>query len=123
MFDNLIVNDIFAEKNTPAIIIYLYLFGPKTRTEVYNNVSSNARMPKKIDKLIAARILTDSPGKTLKRPVVALTEMGMQYAHMLCEMEKMAGGNLTRFKWLGVKKTLEEFGYVKTGKATPPDQS
>jgi hypothetical protein len=81
-------------------------------------------MPIKIDKLIAYKIVTNCPGKTLKRPMVCLTETGMEYGHMLCNMERLVGGDPAKEKWLGLKKTLEEFGYIETKKrVTPPGQS
>ena len=64
MFDNLRINEIFAEKNVPAIIIYLYLSGPTTRTEIYDNVSTNVRMSIKIDMLIDEKIIKTLPGRT-----------------------------------------------------------
>lgn len=113
MFDNLRINEIFAEKNVPAIIIYLYLSGPKTRTEIYDNVSTNVRMSIKIDMLIDEKIIKTLPGRTPKRPQLTLTEMGMQFGYMLCAMERMAGGDPSESKWRGMKKTLEDFGYVE----------
>jgi len=113
MFDNLRINEIFAEKNVPAIIIYLYLSGPKTRTEIYDNVSTNVRMSIKIDMLIDERIIKTLPGRTPRRPQLTLTEMGMQFGYMLCAMERMAGGDPSESKWRGMKKTLEDFGYVE----------
>ncbi len=116
MFDDLKVNEIFAERNAPAIIMYLYLFGPRSRTEIYDNVSTNPRMHLKVDKLIEAKVITTIPGRTQKWPILKLTDMGMQYGSMLCTMEKLAGGDVCRSKWLGLKKSLEEFGIVKTEK-------
>ncbi|MBR1452055.1 MAG: hypothetical protein IJ592_00975 [Candidatus Methanomethylophilaceae archaeon] len=113
MFDNLRINEIFAEKNVPAIIIYLYLSGPKTRTEIYDNVSTNVRMSIKIDMLIDEKIIKTLPGRTPRRPQLTLTEMGMQFGYMLCAMERMAGGDPSESKWRGMKKTLEDFGYVE----------
>ena len=114
MFDNLRVNEIFAEKNVPAIIIYLYLSGPKTRSEIYDNVSTNVRMSIKVDMLIEKKLIRTYPGRTPKRPLLGLTEIGMQYGYMLCAMERMVGGNPSESKWRGLKKTLEDFGYVET---------
>ena len=113
MFDNLRINEVFAEKNVPAIIIYLYLSGPKTRTEIYDNVSTNVRMSIKIDMLIDEKIIKTLPGRTPRRPQLTLTEMGMQFGYMLCAMERMAGGDPSESKWRGMKKTLEDFGYVE----------
>lgn len=112
MFDNLRINEIFSEKNVPAIIIYLYLSGPRTRTEIYDNVSTNVRMSIKIDMLIERKIIKTAPGRTPKRPLLTLTDMGMQYGYMLCAMERMAGGDPNESRWRGIKKTLEEFGYT-----------
>jgi len=114
MFDNLKVNDIFSEKNVPAIIIYLYLSGPRTRSEIYDNVSTNVRMSVKIDKLIDEGIIKTTAGRTPRRPMMTLTEMGMQFGYMLCAMERMAGGNPSEGKWRGLKRTLEDFGYVES---------
>jgi hypothetical protein len=114
MFDNLKINEIFTERNVPAIIMYLYLFGPKTRTEIYDNISKNPRMPIKLDKLIESKVITTIPGRSQKWPVLKLTETGMQFGRMLCTMEDLAGGNACKSKWLGLKKTLEQFGYVET---------
>ncbi len=113
MFDNLRINEIFAEKNVPAIIIYLYLSGPKTRTEIYDNVSTNVRMSIKIDMLIDEKIIKTLPGRTPRRPQLTLTEMGMHFGYMLCAMERMAGGDPSESKWRGMKKTLEDFGYIE----------
>ncbi len=49
MNKELMVNQLFSEKNTCGILVYLHLFGPRSRTEIYNAISTNPRMPIKLD--------------------------------------------------------------------------
>ena len=57
---DLTINSILSEKNVAGILVYLYVFGPRTRTELYRSVSSNPRMPVKLQMLIDY----DMPGGT-----------------------------------------------------------
>ncbi len=108
MFEELSVNRIFEERNSVAIILFLYLYGPKTKTELYKNISSNPRMPQKITMLENSGILRGVEGFG-GRMSFELTELGRKYAVALCDLERITGGNMERTRWEGMKTTIEQY--------------
>jgi len=112
MFGHLRTNDLLSEKNTVAIIVYLYIFGPTNRTTIYKNVSTNPRMPIKIDRLMESGLVKPVNGNSSSYTVLELTQKGKKFGEMLCTMERIAGGDLELYKWQGIKTTLDEFMLV-----------
>jgi len=112
MFGTLKTNEILSEKNTVAIIIYLYMFGPNNRSTIYKNISTNPRMPIKLDRLMDYGIIKPSDGNSSSYTTLELTDRGRKFAEMLCTMERIAGGDLSLYKWRGIKTTLDEFTLI-----------
>ena len=110
MFEVLNINEILNEKNTAAIIMYLYLFGAKTRTEIYNAISTNPRMPQKLEKLLEQKIIKYTAENSKDGTRVELTSMGMKIGEMLCRMERLVGGDPESYKWDGFIRSLDHFG-------------
>jgi len=108
MAGELLINKLFSERNTCQILVYLHLFGPKTRTEIYHAISTNPRMPIKIEMMENMGLLkTMDDGRG--RKMVSLTSTGVKFATELCSLEKLIGGNVDGFKWGIVMTKLEEF--------------
>lgn len=108
MFNELLISRVFDEKNSVAIILYIYLYGGKTKSELYRNISSNPRMPQKITMLEDMGILRVADNCS-GRVVHELTELGKKYAAALCELERVTGGNVERVRWEGMKTTIEQY--------------
>lgn len=109
MFDKLKINEVMSERNTAAIIIFLYMFGPQRRTEIYKAISTNPRMPQKLEVLKEYGIIKSTDGRWDSRGPIELSDNGTAMAKMLCQMEKLAGGNLAKYKWEYINRTLDEF--------------
>jgi hypothetical protein len=109
MFDKLEINDVMSERNTAAIIIFLYMFGPQRRTEIYKAISTNPRMPKKLEILKEHGIIKATDGRWDAHGPIELSDAGTTMAKMLCQMERLVGGNLAKYKWDYINRTLDEF--------------
>jgi DNA-binding HxlR family transcriptional regulator len=108
MVDTLITNKILSEKNVVSILVCLYVLGPKTRTELYHMISTNPRMPDKLNLLMDYGLVKPYdmvPG----RRTIALTELGTKYATVLCSLEKMLGGSVEKYKWSLLKSVLDDY--------------
>jgi len=89
-------------------IMLSHCIGPKTRTEIYHAISTNPRMPIKIEMMENMGLLkTMDDGRG--RKMVSLTSTGVKFATELCSLEKLIGGNVDGFKWGIVMTKLEEF--------------
>ena len=108
MNDNLITSQIFNEKNITSIILYLHFFGARTRSEIYNIVSTNPRMPVKLDLLSRHGLITMDERENGHRRVVDLTPLGKKYAATICSLEKQSGGNVESFKWDVLRTMLND---------------
>lgn len=109
MFDGLIINRVFDEKNTPNIILFLYLFGPKTRTEIYDNISRNPRMSIKLEMMMSMGLIEETYGYNGMMNALYLTDLGEKYAIALCELEKLSGGSMEKSRWNHVISNIEMF--------------
>ena len=102
------INKLFSEKNTCGILVFLHVFGPKTRTEIYQAISTNPRMPIKLDMMEEMGLVrTTDDGRG--RKMTTLTNTGEKFAMTLCSLEKLLGGNVDSFKWGIMMTKLEEF--------------
>ena len=107
---DLTINSILSEKNVAGILVYLYVFGPRTRTELYRSVSSNPRMPVKLQMLIDYGIVREGKKCYNGMRTVELSDLGRKYASYLCDMEKMLGGSLEAYKWNIIKMNVQSTG-------------
>ncbi len=109
MTKDLIVNQLFSERNTCGILVYLHLFGPRSRTEIYNAISTNPRMPIKLDMMEKMGLIKQTDRDMNGKRMVTLTATGTKFAATLCNLEKMLGGSIDTFRWDIVISKLEEY--------------
>ena len=79
----------FEEKHTISIMLFLSINGECKKIDVYRNVSSNPRIPDKLDRLEAMGLLTQSVTKGSRAVTVKLTPKGRIVADKLIELDKI----------------------------------
>jgi len=79
----------FEEKHTIAIMTFLSINGECQKIEIYRNVSSNPRIPDKLDRLEAMGLLTQTSTKGSRSMIIALTPKGRQVADRLLELDRI----------------------------------
>ena len=82
------------------IIMLLYFSGRKSKTEIYNAVSTNPRIPRKLQFLLEEGYISmvqEGPGNN-PRNMVDLTPLGMTLAEGLCSLEESLGGDVDRIR-------------------------
>ena len=107
------MSSIIEDKHNNSIIMLLYLCGRKSKTEIYDSVSSNPRMPYKLQLLEDEGIITVTKEKSLReRSMVDLTPLGVKYAEGLCSLEASIGGDIEALRrgCLAVRCT-DELGF------------
>lgn len=109
MNKHLKVNDVFSERNVVLILVYLYVFGPRTRSEIYHDVSTNPRMSNKLQLLIDVGLVHQTEKDWYNRKELSLTEAGKKVAEYLISLEKQLGGSMDSFKWDVRMANLEDF--------------
>ncbi|AMK13877.1 hypothetical protein AUP07_0830 [methanogenic archaeon mixed culture ISO4-G1] len=107
---DLAINSILSEKNVASILVYLYVFGPKTRSELYKSVSSNPRMPVKLQMLSDYGLIKEGDKNYGMVKTVELSDIGKKYAGYLCDMEKLLGGSLEAYKWNIIRTNVQKSG-------------
>ena len=85
-------NEILQGKHQTDIIVYLYINGARTKSEIYAAVSTNPRMSEKLDILCRRGIIREI--RTYSRQMYGLTHMGFEYARLLCYLEEVSGGDM-----------------------------
>jgi len=108
MNSKLITSEIFNEKNTTSILLYLHFFGARTRSDIYRTVSTNPRMPAKLDLLHQHGLITIDDKEGGHKKMIDLTPLGKKYATSICALEKQSGGNIEIFRWEVLKSMLDE---------------
>ena len=109
MTKDLIINQLFSERNTCEILVYLHLFGPRSRTEIYHTISTNPRMPQKLDLLEELGLIKQCEKGANRKRMVMLTTTGTKFAITLCSLERMLGGSIDSFRWDVMISKLEEY--------------
>ena len=74
------------KKHMMAVLLFLLENGPSNRMDIYNNVSRNSNMPKKLDELVALGLLDHEV--TIRGSSMRLTERGFCVATGLSVIEK-----------------------------------
>lgn len=107
------ISAIIEDKHNNSIIMLLYLCGRKSKTEIYDSVSSNPRMSYKLQLLESAGIITVTKERTQReRSMVDLTPLGVKYAEGLCSLETSIGGDIEALRRDGYSKpAYEEVGF------------
>jgi len=77
----------FEEKHLISIMQFLSINGQCRKIEIYQNVSSNPRIPEKLDRLEALGLITQVSDPNIRSVIIALTPKGRKIADMLTEMD------------------------------------
>jgi hypothetical protein len=77
----------FEEKHLIAVMMYLALNGACRKIDIYRNVSSNPRIPEKLDRLEALGLITQVSDKNLRSIVINLTPKGKIVAQKIVDLD------------------------------------
>lgn len=76
----------FEEKHLIAIMMYLAVNGACRKIDIYRNVSSNPRIPEKLDRLEAMGLINQAPDKNLRSILINLTPKGQTVAQKIIDL-------------------------------------
>lgn len=76
------------EKHMISILLYLSTRGPSRKIDIYDGVSSNPRMPDKLNILEEMGLLTQRMDTATRSTVVTLTREGEDVAGMLVNIDE-----------------------------------
>ncbi|AMK13849.1 hypothetical protein AUP07_0802 [methanogenic archaeon mixed culture ISO4-G1] len=79
----------FEEKHLLSIMMFLSMNGECRKIEIYENVSSNPRIPQKLDRLEAMGLLTQKYDSNLRSMMIKLTSKGMEAAKIINELDRL----------------------------------
>jgi len=79
----------FEEKHLISIMMFLSVNGECRKIEIYENVSSNPRIPDKLDRLEALGFITQTSKPDSRSITIALTEKGKAVAESLVELDRL----------------------------------
>lgn len=89
------ISSVIEDKHNNSILLLLYLCGRKSKTEIYNAVSTNPRLCYKLQLLEDEGLITVTKERTQReRSMVDLTPLGRKYAEGLCRLEASVGGDI-----------------------------
>lgn len=83
----------FEEKHLVAIMMYLSINGQCRKIEIYQNVSSNPRIPEKLDRLESLGLIRQTNDTKSRSIIVSLTSKGRAVADKLIELDKLIKAN------------------------------
>ncbi len=83
----------FEEKHLVAIMMYLSINGQCRKIEIYQNVSSNPRIPEKLDRLESMGLIDQISDPKSRSIIIALTKKGREVADALNSLDKMIKEN------------------------------
>lgn len=99
----LVIESVLQDKHNITIIMTLHLCGRKSKTEIYRLISTNPRMPQKLENLKNEGVLTITRERMSRdRQMLDLTPLGKTYANWLCQLETNMGGDLEKFRASGM---------------------
>lgn len=82
----------FEEKHMIATIMYLGANGPSRKIDIYEGVSSNPRMPDKLNHLEEIGLVTQEMDMVTRSTIVTLTPAGEQVASLFVAIDKCIEG-------------------------------
>lgn len=90
---------ILEEKHSTQIVLFIHACGPQSKSDIYRTISTNSRMPQKLEILRDEGILEEKrSGDGSCKTIYSLTPTGRVLANMLCDLEQRLGGNLAPLK-------------------------
>ncbi len=81
----------FEEKHMIAMLMYLGANGPSRKIDIYEGVSSNPRMPDKLNHLEELGLVTQEMDMVTRSTIVTLTPAGEQVASLFVAIDKCIG--------------------------------
>ena len=75
------------ERHMISILVYLQMHGPSRKIDIYEGVSSNPRMPDKLNALETSGLIIQQMDMITRSTIVTLTERGSQVANMLISID------------------------------------
>ena len=79
----------FEEKHLISIMLFLCINGSCRKIDIYDNVTSNPRVPDKLNRLEAMGLITQDKSAGSKSVTVSLTDKGRQIADRLVELDRL----------------------------------
>ena len=79
----------FEEKHMISIMIYLETHSPSRKIELYDAVSTNPRMPDKLNHLERMGMLTQDIDPETRSTFVSITPLGSKVAKMFLDVDDM----------------------------------
>jgi len=89
---------IFGQKHVIDVMMLLYFFGDKTRSEIYKAVSGCNTMPDKLEQLEEFGIIESKKGHRYGSRVTCLTDEGRKLAEDILSMEIFLKGDLEEYR-------------------------
>jgi DNA-binding MarR family transcriptional regulator len=80
------------EKHLIGIMLFLAMNGSCRKIDVYLNVSSNPRIPDKLDRLESMGLINQITDPNVRSIIIALTPKGKKVAERLVELDRMIKG-------------------------------
>ena len=77
------------EKHLIAIMLYLNINPRCKKIEIYENVSSNPRIPDKLNRLESMGLITQQDDSESRSIIIALTDKGADVAEKLAELDRI----------------------------------
>lgn len=78
----------FEEKHMITILTYLLANGPSRKIDIYESVSSNPRMPDKLNLLESMGMVTQRMDMVSRSTIVTLTPTGAQVADLFDDIDR-----------------------------------
>lgn len=82
------------EKHMIAILVYLATHGPSRKIDIYDGVSSNPRMPDKLNALEEMGLISQDVDSVTRSTVVSLTGAGENAARLLVTIDNIIRGRV-----------------------------
>lgn len=92
----LLTGEILGEKHNVEIIMFLNMFGSRSRSEIYQAISTSSGMPRKLETLRSHGIVDLYETENGRRKMVKLTSLGKEFASAIEILEGRSGGDLNR---------------------------
>ncbi len=80
------------EKHMISVMMFLGTNGPSRKIDIYESVSSNPRMPDKLNHLEAMGLISQEMDMTTRSTIVSLTPAGEQVASLIVAIDKCIMG-------------------------------